>query len=262
MDAPPKKITVLIPCFNEAASIAAVINSFPLGRLRKHGLEMEILVIDNNSTDATAAVAKNNGAKVIHEERQGKGYAIRTGFLNIPADTDYVLMLDGDASYRPEEALRMVEPLQSGFCNVVIGSRLHGKMKQQSMPLFNRMGNWIFSHLVKYVYKVNVTDVLTGYFAWNHQTIKNLHPHLTSSGFVIEMEMITKLARMGEEIYSVPISYHPREGESSLRPVSDGLRILRMFMRNIFWQPRFEMKKLAKNELNRVPITPESQVGI
>lgn len=232
-----KKVTVVIPCFNEEGGVASVINAFPVKQLTDHNYTLEILVVDNNSTDNTTAVAEANGARVIHEPKKGKGNAIRTGFANVSPDTDYVVMLDGDDTYRPEEVLRMLEPLRSGFCNVVIGSRLGGKISDGSMKTFNRIGNWVYSHLVRYVYRVNVTDVLTGYFAWKREVIEKLHPHLESQGFAIEMEMITKMARMGEEIYSVPISYHARAGESSLSPVRDGLRILWMFTKNLLWQP-------------------------
>jgi hypothetical protein len=138
----------------------------------------------------------------------------------------------------PAEVGRLLELLDSGFTDVVIGSRLAGRIPQGTMTGFNRFGNWIFSHLVRYVYGVNVTDVLTGYFAWKKKVIDDLRPHLKSEGFAIEMEMITKMARMGHEIFSVPISYNARAGESNLRPVYDGTRILKMFVQNLAWTPR------------------------
>ncbi len=232
-----KKVTVVIPCYNEAKGIADVINGFPIARLKAQGYTLEVLVIDNNSKDATAEVARAAGARVIHEPNKGKGNAIRTGFKSISADTDYVVMLDGDDTYRPEEILRMLEPLSSEFCNVVIGSRLGGKISEGSMKTFNRIGNWTYSHMVRYSFQVNVTDVLTGYFAWTKAVIDELHPHLKSNGFAIEMEMITKMARLGHDIYSVPISYHSRAGESNLQPVQDGARIMKMFVKNLAWRP-------------------------
>lgn len=233
---PNKKITVLIPCYNEEKGIGTVIKSFPLDKAAAHGYDVCVIVVDNNSDDSTANIARSMGATVIHEPHSGKGNAMRRGFASIPADTDYVVMIDGDNTYRPEEILRLIEPIDSGFCSVVIGSRLGGRIADGSMGFLNRAGNWIFSHLVRYVYRVNVTDVLTGYFAWKRETIENLYPHLKSDGFAIEMEMITKMARMGEEIYSVPISYHSRAGSSSLNPIYDGLRIFWMFLKNLRWR--------------------------
>lgn len=147
-------------------------------------------------------------------------------------------MLDGDDTYSPKELLRMIEPLHNNFSDVVIGSRLGGKMTGDSMKLFNRLGNWLFTHLVRYVYRANVTDVLTGYFAWKKKALDELYPHLVSDGFAIEMEMITKMAKLNFEITSVPISYDERAGESNLRPVHDGWRILKMFIRNLSWEAK------------------------
>ncbi len=233
-----KKVTVLIPCYNEAQNIADVIKGFSASKLVEHGYEVDIIVIDNNSKDNTAEIARSLGVTVLHEPKKGKGNAMRTAFYNIPKDTDYVLMLDGDNTYLPAEASRLIEVLDSGFCNMVIGSRLGGRVTDGSMTTFNRMGNWVFSHLVRYVYRVNVTDVLTGYYAWTREAVEEMRPQLHSTGFAIEMEMITKMANMGYEIYSVPISYHSRADHSNLNPISDGFRILGMFLKNLFWRPQ------------------------
>ncbi len=233
-----KKVTALIPCFNEAESLEAVLRSFPTEKLRTYGYDLTIIVINNNSTDDSARIARQHGVRVIDEPRRGKGNAMRRGFAAVTEDTDYVVMLDGDNTYRPEEILRLLELLDSGFCDVALGSRLGGRIHDGSMTLCNRAGNWIFSHLVRSLYRVNVTDVLTGYFAWRREALTELRPHLRSDGFAIEMEMITKMARLGQEIYCVPISYHPRVGSvSNLHPLKDGSRILLMLMRNTFWRP-------------------------
>lgn len=240
-----KNIAVVIPCYNESKGIAKVIKKFPHDRLAKYGYEIKIFVVDNNSTDTTAEVALGAGATVIHEPKKGKGNALRKGFKSLPSDIDYVAMLDGDDTYSPRELLRMVEPLHSGFAEVVIGSRLGGKIHGDSMKAFNRFGNWFFTHAVRYFYRVGVTDVLTGYFAWNKDKLDELYPHLTSDGFAIEMEMITKMAKLGHDITSVPISYHQRAGDSNLRPVYDGWRIFKMLVKNLRWKPSPSKKKIA-----------------
>jgi dolichol-phosphate mannosyltransferase len=198
-----------------------------------YGYALEVLVVDNGSTDRTCEVAAAAGARVIREPRRGKGYAVRTAFDNLSEDTDLVIMLDGDNTYRADEAMRLLEPITSGFCSVVVGSRLGGRIVTGSMPPVNRTGNWVYSHLVRYAYRINVTDVLTGYFAWHRDAIAALRPHLTSSGFTIEMEMITKMARLGHQMCSVPISYQPRHGASSLKPLRDGASILGVCARNL-----------------------------
>ena len=232
-----KKITVLIPCYNEEGGIADVITSFPTDKIAAQGYDFEIVIIDNNSKDRTGEIARSLGATVLFEPQKGKGNAIRRGFYYIKDDTDFVVMLDGDTTYRPEEILRIVEPLESDFCDVIIGSRLQGRIVDGSMTLFNQFGNFIYSHLVKYFYKVSVSDVLTGYYGWKREVVERLRPHLTSAGFAIEMEMVTKMATLGESIYSVPITYEKRAGETNLRPIYDGSRILWMFTKNLFWKP-------------------------
>ena len=97
-----KHITALIPCYNEAQGIASVIESFPTQRLSLYGYKVSILVIDNNSTDNTADVARAHGTAVVYESKKGKGNAMRRGFEAISSTTDYVVMLDGDNTYRPE----------------------------------------------------------------------------------------------------------------------------------------------------------------
>jgi len=232
-----KKITALIPCYNEENGISSVIKNFPRDEIRARGYDLDIVVIDNNSSDTTAVIARGHGVTVLHEPNKGKGNAMCLGFRTISATTDYVVMLDGDATYRSDEILRLIEPLDSGFCSVVIGSRLAGRIMEGSMSAFNRLGNWIYSHLVRYFYRVNVTDVLTGYFAWKREALERLRPHITSTGFAIEMEMVIKMARLGEEISCVPISYHARAGETKISPIYDGARILWMFTKNLGWRP-------------------------
>lgn len=257
-----KKIAVVIPCHNEANGIANVIQKIPHDRLTRNHFDIQVFVVDNNSTDNTAEVAAQAGAHVIHESKKGKGNAMRTGFRSIPDNYDYVVMLDGDDTYDTGEILRLIEPLESGFCDVVIGSRIGGRIHGDSMPKFNLLGNWVFTHLVRYVYRANVTDVLTGYFAWQKRVIDELHPHLISDGFAIEMEMITKMARMKHSIMCVPISYTQRAGESNLRPIHDGWRILKMFMRNLSWQaPQTAMAVVAEGELPEAVATVEEKLA-
>jgi len=119
-----KKITILIPCYNEEEGIAHVIEGIPIKRLRHFGFTTEVVVVDNNSTDETAAVARSLGAIVIHEPKKGKGNAMRTAFKTVSDDTDFVVMLDGDHTYKAGEIPRLIEPLASDFCDVVVGSRL------------------------------------------------------------------------------------------------------------------------------------------
>lgn len=231
-----KKITIVIPCRNEEKGVGKVIDGIPKEKLKKLGYKTEILVIDNNSIDKTSIVARKKGARVIFEEKPGKGNALRTGFRNVGKDTDFVVMLDGDDTYKGYEIQRMVEPLDSGFCDVIVGSRLEGKMNHNSMSFSHRLANWFFTFIVRQFYGANVTDVCTGYFAWRRKVITKLNGYIKSRGFAIEAEMITKMARLGHKVYSVPVTYDPRYGESKLAPIGDGLRITWMLFKNIGWR--------------------------
>jgi len=233
-----KKITVLIPCYNEETGIGRVIDSIPVDLLRKNGFKTNIIVINNNSDDKTAEIAASKkGVKVIEEPSQGKGNALITGFKAVCNKCDYVVVIDGDDTYKPKEILRLIEPLESGFCDVIAGSRIGGKTVRGSLEFTHRFVNWVFAFFVRQFYQANITDTLTGFIAIKSDVIKTLIPNLHSTNFTIEMEMITKMRRLGFSIYSVPITYDRRMGKSKLHSVSDGIRILLMFISNLRWEP-------------------------
>ncbi len=211
--------------------------------MKKRGFDIEVLVIDNNSSDRTSEVAKELGARVVFEGKQGKGNAIKRGFKSISDDTDYVVMVDGDDTYKPYEMYRLIELLESGFSDVVIGSRLEGRTVGSALSFSHRLANWFFTFLTRTLYGANVTDTCTGYFAWTHSAVKKLNGHIKSKGFAIEAEMITKMAKMGLEMHSVPITYEPRQGESKLSPLMDGIKITFMLLRNVFWKPNVRKVK-------------------
>lgn len=233
-----KKIIILIPCFNEEKGIGKVIDNIPVKTLLKRGYKAKIVVIDNLSTDGTAKIAREKGALVITENKKGKGYAFRKGFGLIDNDCLYVIMLDGDNSYKGDEILRLLEPLESNFADVVIGSRLSGKYKKSSFTTINRLANWAFTFLVRHFYRANITDALSGYYAWKKDVINTIYPDLSSGGFSIEIEMIVKMKKLGFFLTSVPITYSQREGKSKLRQLEDGTIILLMFLKNLTWKPK------------------------
>jgi dolichol-phosphate mannosyltransferase len=242
LSAPPDKLTrkvcLLVPCYNEERGIGVVIDNLPMDLLRESNYNIEVVVIDNNSSDKTTEVAASRGATVLHETKQGKGCAVKKGFQYVPDNVDYVVMIDGDGSYDIREIMRLLEPLEHNFADVVVGTRLHGKLDNDSMRALNRMGNWIFTFLARIVYHTNVTDVCSGFYAWKKDVIKVLSENLESNGFSIEMEMIAKMGRLNFESCSVPISYHAREGKSSLRPLHDGFLILKAWLKYLRWKPK------------------------
>ncbi len=245
-----KKLSILIPCFNEEKGIGKVLENIPVKTLKSLGYSTHIVVIDNNSTDNTALVAKKHHVTILTESRQGKGHAIKKGFDALAKDTTYVVMLDGDNSYKPYEIPRLLEPLENNFCDVVVGSRLSGKIEKDAWTFFHRGANWFYTFFVRQFYKANTTDVLSGYFAWKKDVIDHIRPYLKTGGFAIEMEMIIKTVRMGYTVYSVPITYSQREGRSKLQPISDGIRISTIFLRYLTWSTQ-KGKRYARTKGER-----------
>lgn len=232
-----KKIVILIPCLNEEKGISLVLKSVPHKKLKKLGYLAEVVVIDNGSTDKTVEVAKKHKAKVLTEKKKGKGYALRKGFKSLGTKTAFVAMIDGDNTYKLAELPRLIEPVDSGFSNVVIGSRLQGNLKKGSFNLMNKLGDEFTTGIVRTFYRnANITDALSGFVAWDYKSVKKLSPHLVSGGFGIEMEMIAKMDKLGIRMHSVPITYDKRAGDTKIK-ITDSVKILYTFSRYLFWKP-------------------------
>jgi len=238
-----KRLAILIPCHNEEQGIAKVIKSVDEKKLKHLGYNAQIIVINNSCTDRTVEIAKKLHATVVTETKKGKGNAIMAGFKAIKKNIDYVVMLDGDNTYKGSEIPRLVEPLESGFCDVVVGSRLGGRMSENALRFSNRVANWIYTFLVRQIYRANITDVLSGFFAWRREVTESLTDHIESRGFSIEMDMITKSVKLGYSLCSVPITYDVREGESKVQAIQDGLRIMAVLIFNFIWIPQIDFSK-------------------
>jgi glycosyltransferase involved in cell wall biosynthesis len=212
-----RTIAVLIPCYNEEVTVAAVVRQF-----REQLPESDIYVFDNNSSDGTAAEAVAAGAIVTHERRQGKGYVVQSMFQQINADV-YV-MVDGDGTYPAEEVQKIISPVLAGEADMVIGSRLHTKSQSQFRPL-NRLGNRLFLTILNWTFKVRITDMLSGYRAFNRRFVKSVP--LFGGGFETETELTIKALERGFRVAEVPINLgiRPKGSFSKIRIAHDGLRI-------------------------------------
>lgn len=241
-----EKVALLIPCLNEENAIGRVIKNIYRKTPHRNGFVVEMIVIDNNSTDRTAEVARSLGVKVVTERKRGKGHALRAGLQAIPDDAKYVAVIDGDNTYKPYEVFRLLEPLQSNFCDMSLGSRIGGKILRGSLSSSHRIVNWMFSFMVRHFYQANVTDVLTGFFAMKRELVEVLLPHLKSDDFTIEMELVTKVARSNFIIFSMPITYDVRIGRSKLDSLKDGLKIVKTLFVNLFWKLK-QAKQLKKS---------------
>lgn len=209
-------VCVLIPTLNESATIGKLIADF-----RELGFE-NILVIDGNSSDTTASIAKDAGAKVILQSGKGKGQAVNEAFKAI--EDKYVLMIDGDGTYLPSDAPAMIKPLMDGDADHVMGNRF-ANYEPKAFTKLNLVGNKLLNKLFGFAYGVWLIDILSGYRAFTHEAIKGME--LNKTGFEIETEITVELIKNEFMIKEVPITYLARHGlaETKLHPLKDGLKI-------------------------------------
>lgn len=213
----PDDICVLIPTLNEAATIESVIDGF-----HDHGYH-NILIVDGGSTDGTVELAESAGARIMHQSSQGKGRAIREAVPEI--DAAIVLMLDGDGTYRPADADRMITPLIENRAEHVIGNRF-ADLQPGAMTYLHRFGNRVINLIFRLVHGRDLVDILSGYRAFSTDTFDQLY--LTATGFEIETELAVECVRRNVSVEVVPISYHPRpaNSEANLRSFRHGTLIL------------------------------------
>ena len=220
-----EKIAVLIPCYNEEATISTVIADF-----RRELPEAEIYVYDNNSTDTTYELAVACGAIVKKEPRQGKGNVIRQMFFYI--DADYYLMVDGDDTYPAEAVHGLLDKLRSGEADMVIGDRLsNGTYFDENKRPFHDFGNNLVKNTITRLYKTKIRDVMTGYRGFNRIFVKSFP--IMSSGFQIETELTIHALDKKFKLVELPIDYRdrPEGSESKLNTFSDGFKVIMMIVK-------------------------------
>ena len=217
-------VAVLIPCYNEAVTIGKVVDDF-----RRVLPEATVYVYDNNSSDGTGAIAREHGAVVRCERRQGKGNVVRQMMRDI--DADYYLMVDGDDTYPAEAAPELLAPLVADEADMVVGDRLsNGTYGEENDRAFHGFGNDLVRVLIKWIYGFEFSDVMTGYRAYNAVFAKTMP--VLSPGFEIETELSIHAVDKRWRIAEVPIDYRdrPEGSESKLDTFSDGCKVLLMIL--------------------------------
>lgn len=218
-----KGVTVVIPCRDEATTIADVVAGF-----RSVLPAATVLVIDNASTDETARVARNAGARVISETRIGKGYALLTGFAAAAA-SDYCVMVDGDGTYAAEDAGALLNAAVAHGADVVIGTRLE-RHAPGAFRAGHAIGNRFFTLIVRVLFGIRTRDLFSGYRVLSRRFL-DITP-LIARGFDVEAEMAVQARINGFKVVEVPVKYNPRatDSQSKLRTFRDGYHILRSLM--------------------------------
>jgi glycosyltransferase involved in cell wall biosynthesis len=210
IDPPAKlrKLSVVVPVYNERNTLVEVLRRMRAVEL-PDGIEREIIVVDDGSTDGTRDVLRQLGDStvriVLHDKNQGKGAALRTGFAH--ATGEFVLVQDADLEYDPEDWPKLLNPVIRGRARVVYGSRFTGE--RRNMLLLHWIGNRFLSMTTNVLYNTTLSDMETCYKLIERGLVEEMH--LVSNRFDIEAEMSAKILRRGVRIYEVPISYSGRE---------------------------------------------------
>lgn len=222
--------TILIPARNEEKTIEICINKAKQS-IKKLNLNAEILIVDNMSIDNTADIAKKMGARVIKVSKIGYGIALIEGTKL--ANGKYIIMGDADDSYNFLELYELINKLNQGY-ELVIGNRLKGKIEKKAMPILHRyIGTPALSYLVRKIYKINIGDVNCGLRAYNKEKILSLN--CKETGMEYASEMIVKAAKSNLKITEIPINFYKdkRQKKGYLRPIRDGIRHLKVIIKNV-----------------------------
>ncbi|MEL6921612.1 MAG: glycosyltransferase [Pseudomonadota bacterium] len=215
-------IAVLLPCYNEAATIGDVVKGFA-----KALPQATIYVYDNNSTDQTVEKASLAGALVVREPRQGKGHVVRRMFADIEADI--YIMADGDGTYDPSSAPMLVEHLLNERVDMVVGTRMG--VKDDAGRTGHAFGNWLFNSIYRQIFGDDFSDILSGYRVFTRRYVKSFPA--VSGGFEIETEMSVHAGQLKLPVAEIELAYgrRPEGSHSKLSTFKDGFKILLMFAR-------------------------------
>jgi glycosyltransferase involved in cell wall biosynthesis len=242
------RVSVVIPTHNEAQAIGRVLADLPAG------LITEVIVVDSNSTDGTPELAANLGARVISEPRRGYGRACLTG-IESTLSPEIIVFLDGDYSDRPSELPILLAPILEGRADISLGSRFSGKTNDGALPWHQAFGNHFAAGLIRVLFHVNITD-LGPFRAARAEVIRALALEEASYGWAVEV--ILKGAISGFRIAEVPVSYHPRIGQSKISGTVKGTVGAAWFILSrivsYYFRHRTEAARAASN-----PHNPNSQ---
>lgn len=218
------KIAVLVPCYNESRTIKKVVEDF-----KRVLPDAVIYIYDNNSTDGTDEIARNEGAIVRYEYKQGKGNVIRRMFRDI--DAECYIMIDGDDTYPAEAAPQMARLVFEQNADMVVGDRLSSTYFTENKRPFHNFGNSLVRKSINVLFETDIKDIMTGYRAFSYLFVKTFP--VLSKGFEIETEMSIHAADKNMQVENVVIEYRDRpEGSvSKLNTFSDGFRVLKTIAR-------------------------------
>jgi len=224
-----KEICILLPALNEEESIGRVIDEIPRAEMERKGYSTRVIVVDNGSKDKTGEIARGKGADVIVQSVRGKGMALRAGFKSLSGD--FVFILDSDYTYPATHIPEMLEKLEQGY-DVIMGSRLRGRMRKGAMSKVNLVGNHLLALITNILYGTKISDPCTGYWGMRREVVERLK--LNALGFEVEADMLTEIARDGCKITEIPVTYRRRSTPPKLNSLRDGFKIGAMLLKKRF----------------------------
>ena len=210
-------VSIVMPAYDEEAGLGLVLERL----FSVLDGSYEVIVVDDGSTDTTAAIASQYPCRLVrHERNRGKGRAVKTGIAAAQAES--VIVIDADHTY----PIEMIPTLARSLVDydIVSGSRIERAL----VPPLNRFGNWLLRNAIRRLYGSTVDDPLTGFYAARRHILREMH--LSSEGFGIEAEIVIKAARMGLRVLNLPVTYRARKGKSKLNPLTDGYLIMRTIL--------------------------------
>ncbi len=223
------EVSVVMPCLNEEETLGICIQKAQR-TLDALGIVGEVVIADNGSTDASAEIAERLGASVVHQPTRGYGAAYLAGLA--AAQGQYIIMGDSDDTYDFTDLERFITPLQNGY-DLVIGNRFKGKILPGAMPWARRyIGNPILSGMLRVLFGTYISDSHCGMRSFTAEAYKRMD--LKTTGMEFASEMVIKAVETDLKILEIPITYHPRGGESKLNAIRDALRHIRFMLKSKF----------------------------
>ncbi len=222
------RVAYIVPAYDEAGTIAEV-----LDRVEQLGIDRQIIVVDDGSTDGTGDVVDRwregrEGVLLIRQPNRGKGAAIRAAIPHL--DADIAVIQDADMEYDPVDVPELIEPIVRGAADVVFGSRLRGGRPQRAYMFWHLVGNRMLSLLTNVLFNTTISDMETGYKAFRVEVLRSLD--LRESDFAIEPEITAKVCRRGLRIYELPIAYYGRTyAEGKKITWKDGFKAIWVLLR-------------------------------